>query len=49
MELEPNFLKDEHKLDLVLRHRIKSEQFAIKPGPSLQASNALSYASEFIL
>ncbi len=33
-ELE-NFVKDEHKLDLVMRHRIKPEQFTIKPGQSL--------------
>ena len=29
------FVKDEHKLDLVMRHRIKSEQLTIKPGQSL--------------
>ena len=29
------FVKDEHKLDLVMRHRIKPEQFTIKPGQSL--------------
>ena len=29
------FVKDEHKLDLVMRHRIKPKQFTIKPGQSL--------------
>lgn len=29
------FVRDEHRVDLVMRHRVKPEQFTIKPGQSL--------------
>ena len=36
-----NFVTDNHKLDLVMRHRIKPEQLVIKPGQSLLVGGLL--------
>ena len=30
-----HYVRDEHKLDLVMRHRVKAEQISVKPGQSL--------------